>query len=242
MANSSPPTTGKSELVSMLSMEHYLAFRLESWQYPYAGWVGAEAPRAAQVAPGASFGWIWVGLGPSRYRRARCRMTPVERTYASRRATLVVAAPRACDVEGERERRSGRRWRIGARAMAGTVMLLAVSSAIAGCGDDQHSGGRNPDVLIGGPGDDTIDSRDGKPEVVVCGSGFDTVVADEQDEISASCERVTFRLGAGAENTGSTLLVDIDNTNGGGGRVKVAIDHPFKLLPPCQALECEYQD
>ena len=169
-------------------------------------------------------------------------MTPVERTYASRRATLVVTAARACNVEGERERRSGRRWRIGARAMAGTVMLLAVSSAIAGCGDDHGSVGSNPDVLIGGPGDDTIDSRDGKPEVVVCGSGVDTVVADEFDEISVSCEHVTFRLGAGAENTGSTLLVDIDNTNGGGGRVKVAIDHPFKLLPPCQALECEYQD
>lgn len=169
-------------------------------------------------------------------------MTPVERTYASRRATLVVTAARACNVEGERERRSGRRWRIGARAMAGTVMLLAVSSAIAGCGDDHGSVGSNPDVLIGGPGDDTIDSRDGKPEVVVCGSGVDTVVADEFDEISVSCEHVTFRLGAGAEDTGSALLVSIDNMNGGGGGVEVAIDHPFKVLPTCRALECEYQD
>jgi hypothetical protein len=165
----------------------------------------------------------------------------VERKYPSRRATPVVAAPRGCDVERERERRSGRPWRIGARAMAGTVMLLAVSSALAGSQPtsraDTIGGTSGPDALDGRAGND----MHGKPDLVVCGPGSDTVLADETDEISPS-RRVTMRLSAGAEGSGSTLFVEIDSANGGSGRVQVAIDHPFKGLPPCQAMECSYAD
>jgi len=159
-------------------------------------------------------------------------MMYVERTRASRRATPVVAAPRGLDVERDRERRSGRPWRIGARAMGGTVMLFAVSTL---------HGGPGRDLLVGDARGATIDSRDGKPDVVVCGPGSDTVLAGEPHEISPS-HRVTIRLSAGAEGSGSTLFVEIDSANGGSGRVQVAIDHPFKGLPPCQAMECSYAD
>jgi Ca2+-binding RTX toxin-like protein len=46
------------------------------------------------------------------------------------------------------------------------------------------------DTVFGGPGNDTIFVRDGEPDVVSCGSGFDTVYADPTDIVRPNCERV----------------------------------------------------
>jgi Ca2+-binding RTX toxin-like protein len=51
-------------------------------------------------------------------------------------------------------------------------------------------GGAGNDVLGGGPLDDTITSRDGYADVVTCGEGADTVIADTFDTVSDSCENV----------------------------------------------------
>jgi TolB protein len=56
-------------------------------------------------------------------------------------------------------------------------------------GDDRIRGGRGRDRLFGGSGDDRIHSRDGAFDVVGCGSGRDTVVADRRDLIGEDCER-----------------------------------------------------
>jgi hypothetical protein len=52
------------------------------------------------------------------------------------------------------------------------------------------TGGDGADVLEGASQDDTINARDGSPDVVICNGGTDTVLADTLDTISPSCENV----------------------------------------------------
>jgi hypothetical protein len=52
------------------------------------------------------------------------------------------------------------------------------------------NGGEGADILEGGPQDDTITSRDGSPDTVICNGGADTALADTLDTISPSCENV----------------------------------------------------
>lgn len=58
-----------------------------------------------------------------------------------------------------------------------------------GLGNDSLVGGAGRDVLDGGAGDDVIQARDGEVDVVACGEGSDTVVADVNDVLSG-CETV----------------------------------------------------
>jgi Ca2+-binding RTX toxin-like protein len=58
-------------------------------------------------------------------------------------------------------------------------------------GDDVLDAGGGNDAIFGQAGDDTITSRDGKIDVVSCGAGSDTVVADRRDIVSRDCESVT---------------------------------------------------
>jgi Ca2+-binding RTX toxin-like protein len=60
-----------------------------------------------------------------------------------------------------------------------------------GDGDDVLDGGGGTDTISGEAGNDTITSRDGKPDVVTCGAGTDTVAADGRDTVSPDCESVT---------------------------------------------------
>lgn len=52
-------------------------------------------------------------------------------------------------------------------------------------------GGRNR--LAGGGGDDRIFARNGRVDVIACGPGHDTVVADRADRVARDCERVSRR-------------------------------------------------
>jgi hypothetical protein len=52
------------------------------------------------------------------------------------------------------------------------------------------TGGEGSDVLEGASQDDTINSRDGSPDTVICNGGTDTVLSDTLDTISPSCENV----------------------------------------------------
>jgi Tol biopolymer transport system component len=56
-------------------------------------------------------------------------------------------------------------------------------------GDDRILGGRGRDRLFGGSGDDRIHSRDGGFDVVGCGPGRETVLADRRDLVGEDCER-----------------------------------------------------
>jgi Ca2+-binding RTX toxin-like protein len=49
-------------------------------------------------------------------------------------------------------------------------------------------GGAGEDILSGGGGNDRIDARDGTPDLIDCGPGFDVVTKDPQDQ-TRNCER-----------------------------------------------------
>lgn len=57
-----------------------------------------------------------------------------------------------------------------------------------GTGGDVLRGGRGVDGFDGGEGNDLLDSADGRPELVVCGAGDDTAVADGVD-VLMGCEK-----------------------------------------------------
>lgn len=58
-------------------------------------------------------------------------------------------------------------------------------------GSHRVRGGRGEDRIFGGGGNDRIDARDGAFDVVGCGSGGDTVLADRRDLVGEDCERVS---------------------------------------------------
>jgi hypothetical protein len=64
---------------------------------------------------------------------------------------------------------------------------------MGGPGADRIFGGPGVDKLRGGAGNDQLFSKDGRIDVVTCGSGFDVVVADVKDVIARSCEKVSRR-------------------------------------------------
>jgi Ca2+-binding RTX toxin-like protein len=49
------------------------------------------------------------------------------------------------------------------------------------------------DTVNGGPDTDRIHVRDGEPDRVACGPGYDTVLADRADQVAPNCERVRRR-------------------------------------------------
>jgi len=59
-----------------------------------------------------------------------------------------------------------------------------------GPGNDIITGGPGEDHIFGGPGDDTIYAKDGSKDTIDCGTGKDTVFADNKDVIAKNCEIV----------------------------------------------------
>ena len=57
-------------------------------------------------------------------------------------------------------------------------------------GNDDIYGGSGQDNLFGGAGDDFLNSVDRGPDIVDCGDGTDTVVADNDDTVQPTCENV----------------------------------------------------
>jgi hypothetical protein len=69
-----------------------------------------------------------------------------------------------------------------------------------GGGDDVLNGGGGVDILRGGDGNDALLSRDGLAELVECGEGADSLVADDVD-VSDGCE---------SEQRSGALQTDVD--------------------------------
>jgi Ca2+-binding RTX toxin-like protein len=76
-------------------------------------------------------------------------------------------------------------------------MTSAPSTLSGGDGNDSLNGGSGNDILrgnkgvdtqSGGAGDDLIDSRGDKGDIITCGPGNDTVRADSADSIASDCE------------------------------------------------------
>jgi Ca2+-binding RTX toxin-like protein len=57
-------------------------------------------------------------------------------------------------------------------------------------GDDSITGGRGSDRLYGESGNDRIGARDRGFDVIGCGAGNDTVIADPIDLVGRDCEHV----------------------------------------------------
>jgi hypothetical protein len=58
-------------------------------------------------------------------------------------------------------------------------------------GSDRITGSTEPDRILSGPGNDTIDVRGGGVDTVDCGPGDDHVLADKRDHLAKNCEHVT---------------------------------------------------
>jgi hypothetical protein len=68
--------------------------------------------------------------------------------------------------------------------------------------------------MVGGPGDDLLNSRDGTRDADQCGPAWDTVVADDEDVAPGGCETRTF-MAVGASAASATLFVSTASINNG---------------------------
>ena len=59
---------------------------------------------------------------------------------------------------------------------------------VAGGGADVICAGAGQDTVDGGAGDDILRTRDGFVDTLLCGDGADTITADAEDALDASCE------------------------------------------------------
>jgi Ca2+-binding RTX toxin-like protein len=83
---------------------------------------------------------------------------------------------------------------IRGRAGADRVKGLAGDDCLFGDGGaDRIVGGAGSDRISGGAGNDVIRAKDGTRDVIRCGAGRDTVVADRSDKVRKDCERVRRR-------------------------------------------------
>lgn len=127
--------------------------------------------------------------------------------------------------------------------------LGANDTLVGGAGRDRLTGGSGHDTLVAGPGrdrlmggrgDDTVNSRDRARETARCGPGWDTVVADANGVVPASCEQASFSIAGVAGDSGSRLSIVTTSVNNGSGRVHLFLEHPRMPLADCAALECAY--
>jgi Ca2+-binding RTX toxin-like protein len=159
-------------------------------------------------------------------------------------AALLADSPRAQPVDASSSRvHEGTR---GDDTLTGTgkndvIIGKAGDDRLRGlAGNDTLVAGPGRDRLMGGRGDDTINSRDRARDTARCGPGWDTVVADANDVVLASCEHATVSVAGVTGDSGSKLSIVTTSVNNGGGRAHLLLEHPRKALADCAASECAY--
>ena len=103
----------------------------------------------------------------------------------------------AGDNDNMHSRRRGRGRHLGNDVITGS----ALGNRLLGLGgDDTIDGGAGADIIDAGDGADDVTSRDGLAELVDCGDGVDTLVADDVD-VTDGCEN---------EQRSTLLQIDVD--------------------------------
>ena len=145
--------------------------------------------------------WIDVGVAGQRSIRADVSaqndVTPTDNTAT---VTLVVGslapAPAPTTASGSAAKGIRRTGSSGDDRIVGTPFAdvlrggAGVDTILGRGGDDVILGGRGRDRIEGNGGNDQISTRDGVRDIVICGRGRDSVVADRVDRVDSDCERV----------------------------------------------------
>jgi RTX calcium-binding nonapeptide repeat (4 copies) len=133
--------------------------------------ISSPGPGFATFADHTTIGGVdWGPCVPLSVRRARCPLRGISaarvEVYAGADVVRVrVSLPVGVDAAEGNDRIAGG---------------FGNDSLHGGADDDVISGGLGRDLISGGAGDDILRSRDGFPDRIACGEGFDTVVADPE--------------------------------------------------------------
>jgi RTX calcium-binding nonapeptide repeat (4 copies) len=103
-------------------------------------------------------------------------------------------------------------------------------AVLGGDGNDVLNAGGGQDRVDGGAGDDRIDARDGLVDVVDCGIGTDTVVADRGDAVT-NCEDVSFPPLTGTTGGGTTQTTTPGSSGTDGSADEGPLSAPELLAP-----------
>lgn len=156
--------------------------------------VGSELTCPLDLAPGASsavqFSVRSGSPGPmpvtATLRNLLPDPAPGNNTAAVTVSVTGETAPAACSVLRKGTKKADR---LRGSAAGDRLLGRGGNDRLKGlAGDDCLNGGKGKDRLVGGPGNDQISARDGQRDVIRCGTGQDTVVADKRDRIARDCE------------------------------------------------------
>jgi Ca2+-binding RTX toxin-like protein len=162
----------------------------------------ALAPVAVAATANTRIKRVFYAAGPGEVNSLTISLAGADYVLADPGATIT-AAP-ACVGMGSSVTCSGTAI-IGITVSAGdgaddiTNTTATRSTLSGGDGNDSLAGGSANDILrgnkgvdthAGGAGDDLIDARGDRGDVVSCGDGNDTVLADAADSIALDCETV----------------------------------------------------
>lgn len=158
--------------------------------------VGAELSCPLSLAPGASatvqFSVRAIGPGPMPVTATLRNLLP-DPVPGNNTSSVTVTVPggttppAACSVTKKGTKKADR---LRGTAAGDRLLGRGGNDRLKGlAGDDCLNGGKGKDRMVAGAGNDTISARDGQRDVIRCGTGTDTVVADKRDKIAKDCER-----------------------------------------------------
>jgi RTX calcium-binding nonapeptide repeat (4 copies)/WD40-like Beta Propeller Repeat len=142
------------------------------------------------------------GSGLGRVRLGIDRQRSAGATWLSDGRRMLTSDSEACrragiveiDIDRGTLKRLTNRCRIAGTRGADNLRGTDLRDILHGLGgDDRISGRGGNDDLFGGPGDDVLLARDGRTDHLDCGPGRDSALADRQDRVSRTCERVLRR-------------------------------------------------